>query len=128
MGRYLIDSNIISNYFSENLEKEFLDFLDPIFENRPCLSIITQIELLSWKTDTEVENLIKQFLDNSQIFSLSDQIVMNCVNIRRFYSIKIPDAIIAGTASAEDLILITKNVKDFSKIKGLRILNLSQFK
>lgn len=128
MGRYLIDSNIISDYFSENLEKGLFDFLDPIFENKPSLSIITQIELLSWKTDPEIENHLKQFLDNSQIFNLSDQIVMSCVTMRRFYSIKIPDAIIAATARAENLIVITKNVKDFSKIKGLGILNLSQFK
>jgi predicted nucleic acid-binding protein len=128
MGRYLIDSNIVSDYLAENLDNSLLDFLDPIFENQPCLSVVTQIELLSWKTDPGVENLIKQFLDNAQIFNPSDEIVHRCVDFRRSYSIKIPDALIAATASNEDLILITKNMRDFSKIKGLRILNLSQFK
>ena len=128
MGRYLIDSNIVSDYLAENLDNSLLDFLDPIFESQPCLSVVTQIELLSWKTDPSVENLIKQFLDNTQIFNLNDEIVHRCVQFKRSYSIKIPDALIAATASAEDLILITKNMRDFSKIKGLRILNLSQFK
>jgi predicted nucleic acid-binding protein len=38
---------------------------------------------------------------------------------------KIPDGIIAATAMCEDLILVTKNSKDFSRIKGLRIFNFS---
>lgn len=123
MGRYLIDTNVISDYFSERLSEEFLDFLDPIIEERPCISVITQIELLSWKTSTKTELFIKQFLDSAQLFYLRKEIVLACVEIRRNHSIKIPDAIIASTAKCEDLILITRNVKDFSKIKSLKLLN-----
>lgn len=125
MGRYLIDSNIISDYFSENLTQDFLDFLDPIFEKSPCLSIISQIELLSWKADPTIESLIQEFISDSRVFELSQEIISTCIAIRRNYSIKTPDAIIAATAIVEDLVLITKNIRDFSKIKGLRILNTS---
>lgn len=124
MGGYLIDSNIISDYFSENLTQ---DFLDPIFEKSPCLSIISQIELLSWKADPTIESLIQEFISDSRVFELSQEIISTCIAIRRNYSIKTPDAIIAATAIVEDLVLITKNIRDFSKIKGLRILNTSDF-
>lgn len=127
MGRYLIDSNIISDYFSENLTKGFLDFLDPIIAESPCLSVISQIELLSWKANPSIEILIKEFITDSQIVALKPKIISSCIEMRRNYSIKTPDAIIAATARVEDLILITKNTKDFSRIKGLRILNTSQF-
>ncbi|MDP2041377.1 MAG: type II toxin-antitoxin system VapC family toxin [Algoriphagus sp.] len=127
MGGYLIDSNIISDYFSENLTQDFLDFLDPIFEKSPCLSIISQIELLSWKADQSIESLIQEFISDSRVFELSQEIISTCIAIRRNYSIKTPDAIIAATAIVEDLVLITKNIRDFSKIKGLRILNTSDF-
>ncbi|MDO8966491.1 type II toxin-antitoxin system VapC family toxin [Algoriphagus sp.] len=127
MGGYLIDSNIISDYFSENLTQDFLDFLDPIFEKSPCLSIISQIELLSWKADPTIESLIQEFISDSRVFELSQEIISTCIAIRRNYSIKTPDAIIAATAIVEDLVLITKNIRDFSKIKGLRILNTSDF-
>ena len=90
--------------------------------------MVSQIELLSWKTEPDIENVIKQFLENSRIYNLSKDVVFGCVEMRRTYSIKLPDAIIAATAINENLVLITKNLKDFSKIKGLRILNLSQFK
>lgn len=80
MGRYLIDSNIVSDYLAENLDNSLLDFLDPIFESQPCLSVVTQIELLSWKTDPSVENLIKQFLDNTQIFNLMKKLFIDVCN------------------------------------------------
>ena len=37
--------------------------------------------------------------------------------------IKLPDAIIAATAMVYNLILVTHNVDDFRKIRGLKTLN-----
>jgi len=45
------------------------------------------------------------------------------VDLRKEYSIKLPDAIIAATAFTNDLTLISRNVKDFDKIAGLRLIN-----
>ena len=125
MGRYLIDSNIISDFFADNLEEAFLNFLDPNLENSPIFSVITQIELLSWKTSPEIEKSLVQFFETAQVIGLRKDIADTCVGIRRAYSMKIPDAIIAATALREDLILVTKNSKDFTRIKGLRIYNFS---
>ena len=41
MGRYLIDSNIVSDYLAENLDNSLLDFLDPIFE----ISLVYRLSL-----------------------------------------------------------------------------------
>lgn len=125
MGRYLIDSNIISDFFANNLVEAFLNFLDPNLENSPIFSVITQIELLSWKTSPEIEKSLVQFFETAQVIGLRKDIVHACVGIRRAYSIKIPDGIIAATALCEDLILVTKNSKDFTRIKGLRMYNFS---
>ena len=125
MGRYLIDSNIISDFFANNFEKAFLNFLDSNLENSPIFSVITQIELLSWKTSPEIEKSLVQFFETAQVIGLRKDIADTCVGIRRAYSMKIPDAIIAATALREDLILVTKNSKDFTRIKGLRIYNFS---
>ncbi len=125
MGRYLIDSNIISDFFADNLEEAFLNFLDPNLENSPIFSVITQIELLSCKTSPEIEKSLVRFFESAQVIGLRKDISHACVGIRRTYSIKIPVAIIAATALCEGLILVTKNSKDFTKIKGLRIYNFS---
>lgn len=39
------------------------------------------------------------------------------------YKIKLPDAIIAATALANNKILVTRNVDDFMKVKSLEIFN-----
>ena len=48
MERYLIDTNIVSDYFSASLPAEGLAFLESIIDRIANISVITQIELLSW--------------------------------------------------------------------------------
>jgi predicted nucleic acid-binding protein len=43
------------------------------------------------------------------------------IEIRKKYKTKLPDAIIAATALANDLILISRNVVDFKNIEGLNL-------
>ncbi len=45
------------------------------------------------------------------------------IKIRRSYRLKLPDAIIAATALYLGLPLITRNVKDFTNILELRLIN-----
>lgn len=51
MERYLIDTNVISDYFSADLPQNGLQFMDSVVDAIPNLSVITQIELLCWNTD-----------------------------------------------------------------------------
>lgn len=48
MGQYLMDTNVISGYFSETLSESALVFLGVVIDNVPNLSVITEIEALSW--------------------------------------------------------------------------------
>jgi predicted nucleic acid-binding protein len=43
--------------------------------------------------------------------------------LRQQHKIKLPDAIIAATAMAEGLTLITRNSDDFKNINSLKLLN-----
>ena len=45
------------------------------------------------------------------------------IALRKEYKIKLPDAIIAATALANDLTIVTNNIKDFSNISGLQLIN-----
>ena len=123
MERYLIDTNVVSDYFSASLPALGLQFMDSVIDDTPNLSVISQIELFCWKTDIVKEQKIKDFIADSTIFNISDSVIANCVNIRKNRKIKTPDSIIAATALAHGCTLITNNEKDFSNIKGLKIVN-----
>ena len=123
MEQYLIDTNVISDYFSASLPATGLLFIDSVIDDVPNLSIISQIELLCWKTDAGKEQRVKDFIADSDIFDITPDVIEHCVNIRRSKSIKTPDAIIAATALTYDYTLITNNERDFNNIAGLKIIN-----
>ena len=123
MERYLIDTNIVSDYFSASLPASGLQFMDSVIDAVPNLSVITQIELLCWKTDTAKEQRVKDFITESEILDITTDVILHCVDIRRNKKIKTPDAIIAATALAHDYTLISNNDKDFKGIKGLKYIN-----
>lgn len=123
MERYLIDTNVISDYFSASFPISGLLFMDSVINAVPNLSVITQIELLCWKTDVQKEQLVKDFITDSEVLGITPDVVKQCVNIRRHKKIKTPDAIIAATAIANNYMLLSNNDKDFKGIKGLKYLN-----
>jgi len=123
MERYLIDTNVVSDYFSASFPASGLQFMDLVIDAVPNFSVITQIELLCWKTDAHKEQAVKEFISDSAVLDITPDAIIHCVNIRRNKKIKTPDAIIAATALAHGYTLITNNEKDFSNIEGLKIVN-----
>ncbi len=123
MEQYLIDTNIVSNYFSASFSVKGMIFMDAVIDAIPNLSIITHIELLCWKTDVITEQKIKNFIADSLVLDIDPDVIAQCVLLRKGKKIKTPDAIIAATALAYDYTLITNNEKDFANIKSLRTSN-----
>ncbi|MCU0400907.1 MAG: type II toxin-antitoxin system VapC family toxin [Algoriphagus sp.] len=93
-------------------------------KKRPSYSIITEIELLSWKKLSETETkTISRFLFNFSRIELSGQIKDETIRIRKAFGIKVPDAIIAASALILNQPLLTHNLKDFKNVEGLKILD-----
>ena len=57
MGQYLIDTNVIANYTSENFSERTMGVLSKIIDETPNLSVITKIEILSWQSAIVAEEL-----------------------------------------------------------------------
>ena len=93
--------------------------IDNAVNDIPNLSVITEIELLCWDTDNATEQNVKSFIANSNVLNISPDIV----KLRKGKKIKTPDAIIGATALAYGYTIITNNEKDFTNIKGLKIVN-----
>jgi len=98
-------------------------FISSVFDEIPNLSVITEIEALSWiNTDKSKEKIIREFILDSNILALTPLIAAQSVKIRRNRRIKTPDAIIAATAIVHNLELIT-NDDHFKNIEGLRTID-----
>lgn len=123
MEQYLIDTNVVSGYFSASFSPAGMALIDTAIDAIPNLSVITQIELLCWKTDAATEQGIKDFIADSNVLDITPVVIAACVDLRKGKKIKTPDAIIAATALAYNYTIITNNEKDFVNIKGLKLLN-----
>lgn len=126
MEQYLIDTNVVSGYLSASLPVAGLTLLDKIIDAIPKISVISQIELLSWETDNATAINVENFISDASIFNLTPETIISCVQLRKKRKIKIPDAIIAATALVHNCTLVTNNEKDFSNIKDLKIINPSK--
>jgi predicted nucleic acid-binding protein len=118
MGKgYLIDTNAIIDYLEDKLPEKAAKSIDDLSIQ---ISVITRIELLAWPRATENQlNILNDFIKASQILLLNEAVSLKTIEIKKFYRIKLPDAIIAATAIVNDLALLTRNTADFEKITGL---------
>ena len=117
---FLIDSNIIIDFSAKKLAGKQYEYVAEIIDNFPQISVINKIELLGFEV---VPPQIKLFIDQVSIIGLDDEVVDLTIALRKEYKIKLPDAIIAATALANDLTIVTNNIKDFSNISGLQLIN-----
>lgn len=122
---YLWDTNIAVYYLQQQLPPYAGKVMDDIAGNsRICFSVITEIELFSWKTATAFDfDLVNMFVDMSLLFDLKKDIRKKASELRRQYDLELPDAIIAATAVFHGLTLITDNTTDFAEIENLSLLN-----
>jgi len=123
MEQYLIDTNVICDYLSATLPTKGMNLLDTVIDAVPNLSVIVQIELLCWNTDTVTEQNVKDFIFDSVVLDIDSDVIGYCVTLRKEKKLKTPDAIIAATALAHGYTLITNNEKDFINIKNLKLIN-----
>ncbi|MGN6602186.1 MAG: type II toxin-antitoxin system VapC family toxin [Ginsengibacter sp.] len=115
-GRFLLDTNIILYILSGD------DTIAKYVQNQILYtSIICEIELLSYKILTlSQEKEIKKFLKEFRVISIDDSIKDISIELRKIYSLKIPDAIVAATSIHLGVTLVTAD-KEFKKISDLSI-------
>lgn len=121
---YLIDTNVVIDYMGERFPNSALDFLDNIINTSFYLSIINKIEILGFKNlSSNEEKQFQSLIRASNIILLNDDIVDETIALRKKYSIKLPDAVIAASAISINAILITGNIEDFNKLATLKLLD-----
>ena len=123
--KYLWDTNTAIYYLQQQFPLPAEKFIDnTLIDFEPAISVISEIELLCWKTtDQKDVEVLHNFINDALVFELEDEIKLKTAEIRRSHKIKLPDAIIAATAIAYNLTLLTRNVRDFKNIDGITLIN-----
>jgi predicted nucleic acid-binding protein len=121
---YLLDTNVIINFLEASLPENAMSEMKIIVDNRPQISVITKMETLGFNFLSAFEQeSMETFINYSEIQNINNEIVNKTIELRKQKKISLPDAIIAATAIVNNLILITRNVKDFSHIEEIKIVN-----
>lgn len=120
-GKYLIDTNTAIYYLNNQLPATIANELDKETLN---ISVITRMELLAWRNaNTEELAMLEAFIKSATVYNLDELVILKSIEIRKLYTIKLPDAIIAATALVYNYTFVTRNTADFKNIEGLKIIN-----
>lgn len=96
------------------------------------ISMVTQLELISGCRNKKELNRLSEFLERFQILHITEAVSSKTVELfekyRLSHGVQIPDMLIASTAMAYDIQLLSKNQKDFSFIEGLEFIPYSDVK
>jgi toxin FitB len=120
----VIDTNILIYYLNQQLPQSVKEVVDKSIFAGCTISIITRIEVLGWQGHTE-----QSIIAARALLSLFEGITLNqavadcCIQIRKIYKIKLPDAIIAATALVQKQTLMTRNTDDFIKMTNMKLFN-----
>jgi len=120
---YLIDTNVVIDYLGNKIYHNGMQFMNTVIDAVPNISVITKIEVLGFNTTKTEYQLLTDFMDDANVIELSKNVADICIDLRKKYRIKLPDAIIASTALATKSALITRNTADFKNIDGLIVID-----
>lgn len=107
-GKYLLDTCFLIGLQQRN--PEALHMLEEYALVLPdcAYSVITRIELLSFPALTQEDEItVRALLSAMRALPLSESVEEEAIHIRRQRRVKLPDALILGTARAHGLKLLT---------------------
>lgn len=121
--QYLIDNNAVIDYLSGKLPPKGMTFMNSIINAIPKVSVITKIEVMGYNAPATDYQLLSDFINDADVLQLTELVVNQTIELRKQYKTKLPDAILAATALANGLVLISRNLSDFKNITGLEVID-----
>lgn len=108
--KYLIDSVILIDHLN-GIEKAS-KWLKKNGESQSAISVITRAEILTGSRHNE-KHSIEALLEKFQCLPIDERIATLAADLRIKYKFKLPDAFQAAIVISNNLILVTRNTKDF---------------
>jgi len=126
--KYLVDSDWVADYLGDRADAVAL--LSKLTPDGIAMSLLTFGEIyegIYYGRDPErAETIFLELLKGVEVLPLTRPIMQNFARIRgelrkRGQLISDPDLLIAATARVHDVTLITRNVRHFERIPGLKL-------
>jgi len=133
--KYLLDTNVISEMFKQNCDQNVLNFLDFIGLENSYISAFTfgeicyGVEKLS--ASKKKHDLPRWLyfkipqLFNSRIVPLDTDVFIEWGRLRAKAkgAISYDDSFLAASAIFHNMTLVTRNIKDFESVEGIKLIN-----
>jgi len=114
----VLDTNILVDYLQgvPAAQAELAHYSDPV------ISLVTWMEILIGARTPDEEKQLRGFLKRFEVHPVTTPIAERAIAIRRDSRQRLPDAIIWATAQELNVILVTRNTRDFpANDPGVRI-------
>jgi predicted nucleic acid-binding protein len=112
----LVDSNILIDHL--NGEKKATHWLAQLKPDEASISVITRAEVL---IRAQYDDAVASWLDEYHCLSIDSETADLAARLRREWKWKLPDAFQAALCEQHNLILVTRDIKDFGKSPDLRV-------
>lgn len=101
--RFVLDTNVVLYFLGGRLA-------EPFPAGAYTISVISELELLAYPgLASSEEQRIRDFLADVPVTDLTQSVKHHAVNLRKRFSLKLPDAIVAATALALEATLLTND-------------------
>lgn len=121
----LVDTNILIYYLQG--KEEVVARLNQWYEEHAplYLSVITVTEVLGYpKLNESAVEAIELFLERFIVVPVDARVAKTAAALQRHHRLEIGDALIAATALTLGLPIVTRNLRDFRKVRELEVISI----
>ena len=119
----LCDSNILI-YAADPVDTRCAPFAE---HEDAAVASVTRIEVLGFpgfhNLSEDRRTRLREIVASIVELELNESVIQRAITLRQQKKMSLADAIIAATALAHGLPLVTRNVDDFKHIAGLKLIN-----